>query len=90
MVYQYDWNGENLINPVLIKELPGNLNGDHRHNGGAMTVGQNDEIYFVIGDLSMEGIFQNRISSTITFESGGEFKDDQKWSEFLSLINTEK
>ena len=29
-------------------------------------------------------------SSTITFESGGEFKDDQKWSEFLSLINTEK
>ena len=33
---------------------------------------------------------QDITSSTITFESGGEFKDDQKWSEFLSLINTEK
>jgi len=33
---------------------------------------------------------QDITSSTITFESGGEFKDDQKWSEFLSLINIEK
>ena len=33
---------------------------------------------------------QDITSSTITFKSGGEFKDDQKWSEFLSLINTEK
>ena len=33
---------------------------------------------------------QDITSSTITFESGGEFKDEQKWSEFLSLINTEK
>ena len=33
---------------------------------------------------------QDITSSTITFESGGKFKDDQKWSEFLSLINTEK
>lgn len=33
---------------------------------------------------------QDITSSTITSEAGGEFKDDQKWSEFLSLINTEK
>ena len=33
---------------------------------------------------------QDITSSTITFESGGEFKDDQKWSEFLSLINIDK
>ena len=33
---------------------------------------------------------QDITSSTITFEFGGEFKDDQKWSEFLSLINIEK
>ena len=76
MVYRYDWDGENLTNPVLIKELPGNLNGDHRHNGGAMAVGQNDEVYFVIGDLSQEGIFQNRITSTNTFETGSIFKAD--------------
>ena len=33
---------------------------------------------------------QDITSSTITFEADGEFKDEQKWSEFLSLINVEK
>ena len=33
---------------------------------------------------------QDITSSTITFQSGGQFKNDQKWSDFLSLINVEK
>ena len=33
---------------------------------------------------------QDITSSTITFESGGQFKNEKKWSEFLSLINVEK
>ena len=33
---------------------------------------------------------QDITSSTITFEAGGEFKDEHKWSEFLSLVNVEK
>ena len=33
---------------------------------------------------------QDITSSTITFQSSGQFKNDQKWSDFLSLINVEK
>ena len=33
------------------------------HHGGEMTKGQNNEFYFVIGDLEQDGIFQNIISS---------------------------
>ena len=72
-VYRYDWNGEKLINPILIKELPGNLEGYHRHNGGAMTKSQNNEIYFVIGDLSQSGTFQN-IPNKIIYETSSIFK----------------
>ena len=35
-------------------------------------------------------VIQDITSSTITFQSGGQFKNDQKWSDFLSLINVEK
>ena len=73
LVYRYDWNGEKLINPILIKELPGNLDGGHRHNGGAMTKSQNSEIYFVIGDLGQRATFQNIPNKTI-YETSSIFK----------------
>ena len=47
VVYRYDWDGEKLTNPILIKELPA-LGASH--HGGVITKGQNNEIYFVIGD----------------------------------------
>ena len=39
--------------------------------------------------VSSRGI-KDITSSTITIEAGGQFKNDQKWSEFLSLINADK
>ena len=51
-----------------------------------------DVAVFVDADhlcVSSRGI-KDITSSTITIEAGGEFKNDQKWSEFLSLINTKK
>ena len=39
--------------------------------------------------VSSRGI-KDVTSSTITIESGGQFQREKKWSEFLSLINTEK
>ena len=47
VIYQYDWNGKKLTNPILIKELPV-LNASHL--GGIIAVGLNNEIYFIIGD----------------------------------------
>ena len=57
-VYQYDWDGEKLTNPVLIKEFIAQL--ANNHHGGAITKGLDNEIYFVIGDEGQSGIFENR------------------------------
>ena len=85
LVYRYDWNGEKLINPILIKELPGNLDGGHRHNGGAMTKSQNSEIYFVIGDLGQRATFQNIPNKTI-YETSSIFKIDTESSNSVELF----
>jgi len=55
-VYQYDWDGNNLTNPILIKKLSVDSG---IHNGGVFAKGQNEEIYFVIGDDNKDTIFQN-------------------------------
>ena len=83
-VYRYDWNGEKLINPILIKELPGNLDGGHRHNGGAIT-NQNNQIYFVIGDLGQRTTFQNIPNKTI-YETSSIFKIDTESSNSVELF----
>ena len=56
-IYKYDWNGEVLINPVLIKELPSN---DY-HNSGAMVTGLDNQVYAVIGDTGKYGPLQNKL-----------------------------
>ncbi|HIO32524.1 MAG TPA: hypothetical protein EYN25_02960, partial [Candidatus Nitrosopelagicus sp.] len=72
-VYQYDWNGEKLTSPILVKEFPA-LNG--YHNGGVMTKGLNNEIYFVIGDLEQRTVFQNIPGENADFETSSIFKID--------------
>ena len=72
-VYQYDWNGEKLTNPILIKELPGHLS--RIHHGGIITTGLNNEIYLVIGDQEQRATFQN-ISVDTIYETSSIFKID--------------
>ena len=55
-IYQYDWNGQELVNGVLVKELPSNS----YHNGGAMVTGLDGEVYAVIGDAGNYGVLQNK------------------------------
>ena len=84
VVYQYDWTGKNLINPILIKELP--AIGD-THNGGVFAKGQNKELYFVIGDNEHVSDFQN-FSSKITRETSSIFKihtDDDNRVELFAM-----
>jgi len=56
-VYQYDWDGYKLTNPILIKELIAQQRDDH--HGGVMTKDQNNKIYFAIGDQNQFGVFEN-------------------------------
>ena len=55
-IYKYEWTGDSLINPALIKELPSSIS----HNGGAMVVGLDDQVYAVIGDTLGYGLLQNK------------------------------
>ena len=55
-IYKYEWNGEQLINPVLLKELPSN----NYHNSGAMVTGLDNQVYAVIGDTGKYGPLQNK------------------------------
>ncbi|MSS86498.1 MAG: hypothetical protein EXS77_05040, partial [Nitrosopumilus sp.] len=55
-IYKYDWNGEKLVNPVLLKELPSN----EYHNSGAMVTGLDGQVYAVVGDTGKYGPLQNQ------------------------------
>jgi glucose/arabinose dehydrogenase len=55
-IYKYEWDGDSLLNPVLLKELPSNVS----HNGGVMTVGLDNQVYAVIGDTLHYGLLQNK------------------------------
>jgi glucose/arabinose dehydrogenase len=51
VIYRYDWNGNSLINPKLILELPSSA-GIY-HNGGKMIIGPRDhQLYVTVGDLN--------------------------------------
>ena len=82
-VYQYDWNGEKLTNPILIKELPGHLSSIH--HGGVITTSLNNEIYFVIGDQEQRTTFQN-IPIDATYETGSIFKIDTESKNSVELF----
>lgn len=56
-VYKYQWNGQSLINPALILDLPALPGPDH--NAGKMVIGPDGYLYVVIGDLNHVGQLQN-------------------------------
>ncbi len=55
-IYRYDWDGEKLVNPVLLKTLPSD---NYYHNGGAMT-SFGGQTYAVMGDNGNYGRLQNK------------------------------
>ena len=55
-LYSYDWNGEQLVNKTLVKDLP---QTQTYHNGGAMVTTKNGSVYMVVGDAGRYGKLQN-------------------------------
>ena len=56
-IYKYEWNGNSLLNPILLNELP----SSRIHNGGAMVTGLDNQVYAVIGDTGKYGPLQNKL-----------------------------
>ena len=82
VIYQYDWDGKSLINSVLIKEFSVPY---AYHNGGVFAVGQNNEIYFVIGDQNERTVYQN-VPSEEVFENGSIYKIDTENNNSVELF----
>ena len=56
-VYRYPWNGNSLLSPTLILDLP--VTAGPNHDGGVITFGPDRKLYVVIGDLNRDGQLQN-------------------------------
>lgn len=74
-VYRYDFVNGNLINPILLLDLP-YLPGPS-HNGGVMRIGPDNNLYIVMGDLnrlkdpSGDTIAQNLVGTSLPDGRGG-------------------
>ena len=62
-VYSFEWDGADLINQKLILDLPA-IPGPN-HNGGKITLGKDNNLYAIIGDLNHRTKLQN-------FKNGGD------------------
>ncbi len=56
-IYKYSWNGTNLVNPILLKDLP--AEPAWFHTGGALAKDLNDNVFAIIGDVGHYGVLQN-------------------------------
>jgi aldose sugar dehydrogenase len=56
-LYRYRWNGNALVEPALLLDLPV-LPGPN-HDGGVLRFGPDGKLYVVIGDVNHQGQLQN-------------------------------
>ena len=73
-VYKYQWNDEKrlLVNPTLILDLPA-FPGPN-HDGGKLTIGPDNYLYGVIGDLNHMGKLQNVVNGPDPDDTGVIFR----------------
>ena len=62
-IYSYTWNGQKLVEPRLVKTLPGWPQGGGAHYSGVFTTDLSKNVYFVIGNQYKYGILQNYLPS---------------------------
>jgi glucose/arabinose dehydrogenase len=63
-LYRYEWINNQLVNPILLLDLP--ATPGPRHNGGVVRIGPDNNVYVIIGDVDgHQTQAQNK-------ESGGE------------------
>ena len=69
-IYKYQWNDEArlLVNPTLILDLPA-IPGPN-HDGGKLTIGPDNYLYAVIGDLNHDGKLQNFVDGPEPDDTG--------------------
>ena len=80
-IYKYDWDGEKLSNPELIKRLPSD---EVTYNGGAMVSDSKGTVYAVTGEDYKAGVLQNHLPSESYRHFSESARSDEKARETLS------
>ena len=57
-IYKYSWDGNNLINPILVKKIPG---FEREYLGGEITSDLDGNVYAVVGENYKIGLLQNHV-----------------------------
>jgi aldose sugar dehydrogenase len=71
-VYKYQWNGQSLVNPTLLLDLPAGPGTNHQ--GGKMVIGPDGYLYVVVGEMQREGQLQNIQSGDAPDDTGVIFR----------------
>jgi glucose/arabinose dehydrogenase len=71
-VYKYQWNGQSLVNPALLLDLP--TGPGTNHQGGKMVIGPDGCLYVVVGEMQREGQLQNIQSGDAPDDTGVIFR----------------
>lgn len=71
-VYKYRWDGQSLVNPTLILDLP--AEPWPNHHGGKLLIGPDGYLYAVIGDLNHQGQLQNFRGGSLPDDTGVIFR----------------
>jgi glucose/arabinose dehydrogenase len=66
-LYRYDWHNNTLSNPRLLLDLPATPGPSH--NGGRITIGPDNNVYFTVGDMNFPQRFFTRAQNV---ENGGD------------------
>ena len=67
-IYRYELVGNELVNPILLLDLP--AKPGPRHNGGAIEIGPDNNLYIPIGDVDASFKKPNPRTMTQNFEDG--------------------
>ena len=71
-VYKYQWNGQSLVNPTLILDLPAGPGTNHQ--GGKLVMGPDGYLYVVVGEMQRVGQLQNIPGGPAPDDSGVIFR----------------
>jgi glucose/arabinose dehydrogenase len=80
-IYKYDWDGQKLSNPSLVKRLPSD---EVTYNGGAMVSDSESTVYAVTGEDYKAGVLQNHLPSESYRHFSENARSDEKARETIS------
>jgi glucose/arabinose dehydrogenase len=80
-IYKYTWNGNELVNPILIKRIPG---FERTYLGGELVSDLNDKVFAVTGDNFKIGLLQNHLKNESYRHFGSILPSDQEGHHTIS------